>query len=84
MSHLHPLFHAQELQLLRLIVSVVSSGSLSGKVNHFFLLFLSAQGPSTLSVFLSMDGNNTVDEIIKLRNKTKEFAEQLRTGAIRH
>ena len=35
----------------------------------------------TLGVFLAMDGNNK-DEIIKLRNKTEEFAEQLRTGVI--
>jgi hypothetical protein len=35
----------------------------------------------TLGVFLAMDGNNK-DEIIKLRHKTEEFAEQLRTGVI--
>ncbi len=35
----------------------------------------------TLGVFLAMNGNNK-EEIIKLRNKTEEFAEQLRTGMI--
>jgi hypothetical protein len=30
----------------------------------------------TLGMFLAMNGNNK-DAIIKLRNKTKEFAEQL-------
>ena len=32
-------------------------------------------------MFLALDGNNK-DEIIKLRHKTEEFAEQLRTGVI--
>jgi ribonuclease HI len=35
----------------------------------------------TLGVFLAMDGNNK-EQIIKLRHKTEEFAEQLRTGVI--
>jgi hypothetical protein len=35
----------------------------------------------TLAVFLSMDGNNC-KEIIKLRSKTEELVEQLRTGVI--
>jgi hypothetical protein len=35
----------------------------------------------TLGVFLAIDGNNK-EQIIKLRNETEEFAEQLRTGVI--
>jgi hypothetical protein len=35
----------------------------------------------TLGVFLAMDGNNR-EEIIKLRAKTQEFADQIRTGSI--
>ncbi len=35
----------------------------------------------TLGVFLAMDGNNR-EEILKLRAKTQEFADQIRTGSI--
>ena len=35
----------------------------------------------TLGVFLAMDGNNR-EEIVKLRAKTQEFADQIRTGSI--